>query len=94
MTLKVVYVEIIDGRLILPAEALAVLPSGTPLYMLVDPEKERVTVHARDLRKLPNQEFLESLADLNEGLTLEEYTRPVSESDLRRNKSKSDKGER
>jgi hypothetical protein len=51
MTAKVVYAEIVDGRLVLPPEAQAILPSGVPLYMVVDTDKERVTVYAHDVRK-------------------------------------------
>ncbi len=86
MTSKVVYAEIVDGRLILPPEARAILPSGIPLYMVVDEDKERITVYAKDLRKQldQSQELMDTLADLNAGLTDEEYTRSFSESELRR----------
>ncbi len=86
MTSKVVYAEIVDGRLVLPPEAQAILPSGIPLYMVVDGDKERITVYAKDLRKQldQSQELMDALADLNAGLTNEEYTRTFSESELRR----------
>ncbi|MCW7540098.1 hypothetical protein OOT46_19880 [Aquabacterium sp. A7-Y] len=86
MVLKTAFAEIVDGRVILPAEALAVLPSGARLFVLVDSEKATVTIHARDPMNPPNQEFLQSLAELNEGLTLDEYTKPVPESELHRRK--------
>jgi hypothetical protein len=63
-----------------------VLPSGTRLFVLVDPEQATVSIHARDPADQTNQEFLQSLADLNEGLTLDEYTQPVPDSELRRRK--------
>lgn len=86
MASKVVYAEIVDGRLVLPPEAQAILPSGVPLYIVVDEDKERITVYAKDLRKQldQSQELMDALADLNAGLTNEAYTRTFSESELRR----------
>jgi hypothetical protein len=86
MASKVVYAEIVDGRLVLPPEAQAILPTGIPLYMVVDEDKERITVYAKDLRKQldQSQELMDALADLNAGLTNEQYTRTFSESELRR----------
>ena len=94
MNTKVVYAEVVDGRLVLPPEAQALLPSGVPLYMVLDFDKERITVYATDLRKLPHQceELFEALADLNVGLTNEEYTRPLSETPLRRPQRDDDEG--
>ena len=46
MATKAAYAEIVD-RLILPAEALAVLPSGTRLFLVVDAENGTVSIHAR-----------------------------------------------
>lgn len=79
MTSTVVYAEIVDGSLVLPPEAQAILPSGIPLYMVVDADRERVTIYASDVRAQleKNRELLEALADLNSGLTNEEYTRPL-----------------
>lgn len=39
MAMKIVYGEIVDGRLILPPEALEILPAATKLYMVTDPER-------------------------------------------------------
>lgn len=86
MAMKTASAEIVDGRLILPAEALAVLPSGIRLFLLVDSERGTVSIHARDPMNPPNQEFLQSLTELNEGLTLDEYTQAVPDSELRRRK--------
>ncbi len=86
MTTKVVYAEVVDGRLILPPEAHAILPSGIPLYMVVDEDKERITVYAKDLKKQLDQSqgLMDALADMNADLTKEEYTRTFSEAELRR----------
>lgn len=95
MTSKVVHAEIVDGRLILPPEAQAILPSGIPLYMVVDEDKERITVYAKDLRKQldENQRLMDALADMNAGLTKEQYTRTFSEAELRRQKGATDEAE-
>jgi hypothetical protein len=84
MTTNVAYAEIRDGQLVLPADALAILPTDGRLYVLIDSERGTVSIHARDPAALleRNQEFLQSLADLNEGLTLEEYTRPSPDKKL------------
>ena len=94
MAMKIAYAEIVDGHLILPAEALDVLPSSTRLFTVIDSERGIVSVHAKDPTNLGNQEFLQSLADLNEGLTLEDYTRPVSDSELRGRKPSDDGSKR
>lgn len=80
------YGEVVDGRLVLPVEALAILPANTPLAMMIAPETGIVTVRARDPAALQNEEFLESLAELNSHMTLEEYVEPAPESQLRREK--------
>jgi hypothetical protein len=81
--MKIVYGEIVDGRLILPPEALEILPTGTKLYMVTDPERGIVTVRAKDPGAPQNEEFLDALAKLNDNLPLDEYTAPVPESSLR-----------
>lgn len=93
MKVTFAYGEIVDGRLILPAEALAILPAGTPLAMMIDPERGIVTVRTQDPATLQNEEFLDSLAELNSHITLEEYVEPVPESQLRRKKNTDREGE-
>lgn len=96
MTAKIVYGEIVDGRLVLPPEAQAILPSGIPLYMVVDSDKERVTVYANDVRKRldENRELLDALAELNSGLTNEQYTKPLTDAELRRPKNGDGEGKK
>ena len=86
MTMKIAYAEISAGQLVLPADALAVLPSGERLYVLIDSERATVSIHARDPAALleRNKDFLQSLAGLNEGLSLEDYTRPSSDKKMRK----------
>ena len=96
MTMTTAYAEIKDGQLSLPAEALAVLPTGVRLFLLIDPERATVSIHARDPDAMleRNQEFLQSLADLNEGLTLEEYTRPAPDKKETKRRRDEEGGER
>jgi hypothetical protein len=92
MTSKIVDAEIVDGRLVLPPEAQALLPAGVPLSMVIDEGKERITVYAKDLRKQLDDadDLMEALADLNAGLTDEQYTRTFSEGELRRQRGDDD----
>ena len=86
MAMKTAFAEIVDGRLILPAEALAVLPGNTRLFVIADSEKGTVSIYARDPMNRGAQELLDALSELNDGLTLDEYTEPVSDNELRRRK--------
>ncbi len=61
--MKIVYSEIINGQLQLPAEALAVLPEGVKLCLLIDSAKGRVTVHAQDPTVLQNQSYFDEMAE-------------------------------
>ncbi len=60
--MKIVYSEVLNGCLQLPDEALAVLPQGVRLCLLIDSEKGRVTVHAQDPTVLPNQWYFDEMA--------------------------------
>jgi hypothetical protein len=60
--LKIVYAKMVNGCLTLPAEALAVLPVGVKLCLLVDAEKGRVTVHAQDPTVLQNRQYFDEMA--------------------------------
>ncbi|WP_338847710.1 hypothetical protein V8J88_03085 [Massilia sp. W12] len=93
MTMQIVYSEIIDGQLILPPQALAILPSNTKLFMVIDSERGILTVRANDPTVAKNEEFLDALAELNEGLSLDEYTAPVPENAWRKHKSDNKEGE-
>lgn len=92
MTIKHCYGEIIAGKLVLPAEALEVLPEQVKLYMVVDSEWGTVTTHATDPSQPKHPELFDALADLNAELTLDEYTAPVPEHLLKR-KRKSEGGD-
>lgn len=86
MVMKSLLAEIVEGRLILPAEALALLPSGTPLRVITDSEQGTVCIYAKESPVLSVQyrEMASALDELNEGLTQEEYFKPVPEDQLRR----------
>jgi hypothetical protein len=94
MVMKSLLAEIVDGRLVLPEEALALLPAGVPLRIYTDSELGTVRIHARDPEAMPPdfEKFMGLLDELNEGVSLEEYTRPVPESELRSGKLKTDEG--
>ena len=87
MVMKSLLAEIVDGRLILPEEALAMLPAGTPLRVYTDSERGTVRIHAKDPEVMPPdfEQFMDLLDELNEGVSLDEYTKPVPESDFSRN---------
>ncbi|HEX7686108.1 MAG TPA: hypothetical protein VF453_00315 [Burkholderiaceae bacterium] len=96
MVMKSLLAELVDGRLILPEEALAVLPAGAPLRVYVDTERGTVRIHAKDPEAMPPdfEQFMDLLDELNEGVTLEEYTKPVPDSELRSGKPKNDEGKK
>lgn len=88
MVMKSFLGEIVDGRLVLPADAIAILPAGIPLRVIADSERGLVSVFAKDPSALSRQteELMDALAGLSEGLRLEEYSAPVTEEDIRERK--------
>ena len=61
--MKIVYSEVIDGQLQLPPEALALLPEGVKLCILIDSVKGRITIHAQDPTVLQNQWYFDEMAE-------------------------------
>ncbi len=61
--------------------------------MVTDSERGILTVRATDPTTPKNEEFLDALAELNEGLTLDEYTAAVPESAWRKGKSSNEGSE-
>lgn len=92
--MKIAFADLVDGRLILPPEALACLPAAGRLFVLVDSDKGTLTVHAVDPRAKPDEALMQSLDALNEGLTLDEYTKPLSPDELRRPRAPSEGDDR
>lgn len=90
MVKKSFLAEMVNGRLVLPEEAVAILPAGVPLRVITDSERGTVCVFAKDPEVLSPQteELMNALAELNEGLTLEEYSAPVTEEVVRERKRK------
>ena len=90
MSMKSLLAEIVDGRLVLPAEAIAMLPAGAPLRVITDSVRGTVCIFAKDPMALSAQteELMDALADFGEGLTADEYSAPVSEEMLRELKRK------
>ena len=81
MVMTSLLAEIVDGRLVLPDEALAMLPAGSSLRVITDSERGTVCIYAKDPMMLSPQteEMMDALAALSEGLTQEEYFAPVTE---------------
>lgn len=90
MVMKSLLAEIVDGRLVLPEDALAMLPAGAPLRVITDSERGTVCIFAKDpMAATPQtEELMDALAGLSEGLTWDEYSAPVSEDALRKRKDK------
>jgi hypothetical protein len=90
MTMKSLLAEIVDGQLVLPADAIALLPSGIPLRVITDSERGTVCIFAKDPSVLSSQteELMDALAELNEGLSLEQYSAPVTEEAIQEHKRK------
>ena len=88
MVMKSLLGEIVDGRLLLPAEALAILPAGVPLRVITDSERGTVSIFAKDPSALSPQteQVMDALAELSEGLSLEEYSAPVTDEVIRERK--------
>ncbi len=93
MAMKRVYGRIEGDRLILPPEALEILPKEGEIYMITDSERGSVTAFAEDLGKIGDPTLYESLAALNEGLSEEDYLRPIPAEQLRRRKKNDTEGE-
>lgn len=91
MVMKSSLAEIVDGRLVLPDDALALLPKGTQLRVITDSERKTVCVYANDpMAPLSPQteDLLDALGELSAGSTDEEYFAPVTEETLREIKRK------
>lgn len=88
MVMKSLLAEIVDGRLVLPEEALALLPVGAALRVITDSERGTVCIYAKSPKSVSPQteELMDALAALSEGLTWEECSAPVSEEMLRARK--------
>ena len=88
MVMKSLLAEIVDGHLVLPADAIAMLPAGVPLRVITDSERGTVCVFAKDPSALSPQteELMGALAGLSEGLSPEEYSAPVTEEFIREQK--------
>jgi hypothetical protein len=88
MVMKSLLAKVVDGHLVLPEEALAMLPAGALLRVVTDSERGMVCVFAKDPMTVSPQteKLMDALAELSEGLTWEEYSAPVSEDALRKHK--------
>ena len=89
MAMNSLLAEIVDGRLVLPEEALALLQPGAPLRVIIDTERGTVCIFAKDPMTVSPQtdELMDALADLSEGLTWDEYSAPASQDTVRKRKN-------
>ena len=81
MVMKSSLAEIVDGRLVLPDDALALLPTGTRLRVITDSERQTVCIHGKDpMAPLSPQTeaLLDALGELGAG-TDADYFAPVTE---------------
>jgi len=86
MVMKSLLAEIVDGRLVLPDDALALLPTGTRVRVITDSERRTVCIHGKDpMAPLSpqTQALLDALGELSAGSSEEDYFAPVTEETLR-----------
>lgn len=76
---------IVDGRLVLPDEAIASLPRGPLLRVVVDEADGTVCIHAVPPPEAPigNREIMEALWARSAQIPDEEYFAPMTEETLR-----------
>ncbi|MBW8757341.1 MAG: hypothetical protein JF586_07005 [Burkholderiales bacterium] len=80
--MKTSLAEIVDGRLVLPEGALALLPAGMPLRVITDTERKTVCVYAKDPMTPLSPDsaaFLDALGELSADSTDDKYFAPVTE---------------
>ncbi len=75
----------------LPDEAVAALGDVSEAYLTIDPDAQKITITARHPERIENEAILDQIAELHEGMSLEEYTEPVPESFLDRRGKRVDK---
>ena len=72
------------STLTLPADVVAALGSQPDIYVVVDEQKQLIMLSARHPDVLHNESILDQLAQLNEGMSQEEYAAPVPADCLQR----------
>jgi DNA-binding transcriptional regulator/RsmH inhibitor MraZ len=76
---EIVQIEVDEqGRLLLPTEARAWFGGARELYLCRGAENGTATLHVRDPRA-ENERILDELAEINRGLSDEDYFAPVPE---------------
>jgi len=77
--------QIVDGRLALPDEAIALLPRGELLRVIVDDAQATVCIHAAPPpdAQIQNREIMEALWALSAEIPDEQYFAPMTDETLR-----------
>jgi hypothetical protein len=94
MGMKSSLAEVVDGRLVLPADAVALLSADSTFRVIIDSDRGTVCIFAKDPFSLAPQTetLMDALAELREGLHPDDYAAPVSEEALREIKRKRQEG--
>jgi hypothetical protein len=82
MVMKSLLAEWVDGQLVLPAEALELLQTAAPVRVVTDSERGTVTLFRTDPMRLKTQTegVMDALAELHQGLKLDQHAPPVEAS--------------
>ncbi len=94
MAMKSLHAEVVDGKLVLPQEAMAMLPAGRKLQVIVDSERQVVAIYANEspVDSVQYKDAVAFLDELNQGMSQEDYLKPVPEGQLRRPREGSNGG--
>ena len=67
----------LSKQLKLPAEAVEALGEIEEAYLVIDASQHKITLTAEDPMIAENEAILKEIAELNEGMSLEDYGTPV-----------------
>ena len=67
----------LSKQLKLPAEAVEALGEIEEAYLVIDASQHKITLTAEDPMIAENEATLKEIAELNEGMSLEDYGTPV-----------------
>lgn len=85
MVMKKLVAEFVEGRLVLPNEALALLPRDALLRVIVDSDARTICIHAEPPpgAEIENSEVMDAYWAASEAMRTEGYGEPVNEEALR-----------
>lgn len=76
-----------DGSIQLPQEVLAAFDGANKIYVNIDQERNLVALSVEDPEVLESNEALDRIAELNAGMSYDEYTDPVPDAFLKSGKT-------